>query len=34
MKSEREAKERLLICARAEFLEKGYQKASLRSICK
>ena len=24
----------MLICARAEFLEKGYQKASLRSICK
>lgn len=34
MKNERETKERLLISARAEFLEKGYQKASLRSICK
>lgn len=34
MKNERETKERLLISARAEFLEKCYQKASLRSICK
>lgn len=34
MKNDHETKERLLVCAREEFLEKGYQKASLRSICK
>lgn len=34
MNNEHETKERLLECARAEFLEKGYQGASLRSICK
>ncbi len=34
MKNEQETKERLLVCAREEFLEKGYQKASLRSICR
>lgn len=34
MKDERETKERLIACAREEFLEKGYQGASLRSICK
>ena len=34
MKDERETKEKLLQSARAEFLAKGYQGASLRSICK
>ncbi|WP_169911652.1 TetR/AcrR family transcriptional regulator [Clostridium oryzae] len=34
MKDEREKKEKLLICAKQEFLEKGYNKASLRDICK
>ena len=33
MSSEQAAQERLLNCAKKEFLEKGYQKASLRSIC-
>ncbi len=28
-----EGRERLLECAKAEFLEKGYMKASLRGIC-
>lgn len=34
MKDERETKDKLLISAKQEFLEKGYQKASLRNICK
>ena len=34
MKDERETKDELLISAKQEFLEKGYQKASLRNICK
>lgn len=34
MKDERETKEKLLQSARAEFIAKGYQGASLRSICK
>lgn len=34
MKDERETKEKLLQSAKAEFLAKGYQGASLRSICK
>ena len=34
MKNERETKEKLLQSARAEFMAKGYQGASLRSICK
>lgn len=34
MKDEKETKERLLICAKQEFMEKGYTKASLRNICK
>ncbi len=29
----KETKERLLECAKAEFLEKGYTRASLRKIC-
>lgn len=33
MKTERETKENLIASARAEFLEKGYAKASLRKIC-
>jgi len=33
-KEESETKERLLAAAKKEFLEKGYQDASLRSICK
>ena len=33
MKDERETKEKLLQSARAEFLAKGYQGASLRRIC-
>lgn len=34
MKNEKETKERLLVSAKQEFLEKGYLKASLRNICK
>lgn len=34
MKQDRETKNKLLQSARAEFLEKGYMKASLRTICK
>lgn len=34
MKDEKETKEKLLICAKHEFMEKGYTKASLRNICK
>ena len=34
MKDERETKTKLLQSARAEFIAKGYQGASLRSICK
>lgn len=33
MKAERETKEKLIASAKAEFLEKGYVKASLRKIC-
>lgn len=33
LKEDRETKERLLESAKREFLEKGYMKASLRSIC-
>ena len=33
MRDEKETKERLLECAAEEFKEKGYQKASLRTIC-
>ena len=29
-----ETKERLLACAKKEFVEKGYAKASLRAICR
>lgn len=34
MKNEKETKEKLLIYAKQEFMEKGYTKASLRNICK
>lgn len=33
VKEERETKEKLIASARAEFMEKGYAKASLRTIC-
>lgn len=33
MKEERETRENLIVSARAEFMEKGYTKASLRKIC-
>ena len=33
MKAERETKEKLIASAKAEFMEKGYAKASLRKIC-
>lgn len=34
MSDEKATKEKLMECARQEFLEKGYMNASLRSICK
>ncbi len=34
MDDEKETKKKLLACAMKEFSEKGYMKASLRSICK
>ena len=34
MEGEKETKEKLLKSAKAEFMEKGYAAASLRSICK
>lgn len=34
MKNDKETKERLLLNAKKEFLEKGYMQASLRNICK
>lgn len=34
MKQDKETKNKLLISAREEFIEKGYLKASLRNICK
>ena len=34
MPDEKATREKLTECARQEFLEKGYMKASLRSICK
>lgn len=33
MGADRETKEKLLASAKAEFMEKGYAKASLRKIC-
>ncbi|MGN0395116.1 MAG: TetR/AcrR family transcriptional regulator [Coprococcus sp.] len=34
MPNDKATREKLIECARKEFLEKGYMKASLRSICK
>lgn len=34
MNNEKETREKLLISAKKEFLEKGYTKSSLRNICK
>lgn len=34
MKQDKETKNNLLKCARREFMDKGYMKASLRNICK
>lgn len=34
MPDEKDTREKLIKCAKEEFLEKGYLKASLRSICK
>lgn len=34
MKDEKETRQRLLACAKKEFMEKGYASASLRSICR
>ena len=34
LKQDKETKMKLLASARAEFLDKGYMKASLRTICK
>ena len=33
MKNEKETREKLLSCAKEEFMEKGFQNASLRQIC-
>lgn len=33
MKADRETKEKLILSAKSEFMEKGYNKASLRKIC-
>lgn len=33
MGTDRETKEKLLVSAKSEFMEKGYAKASLRKIC-
>lgn len=34
MKDEKETRQNLLACAKKEFMEKGYNAASLRNICK
>lgn len=34
MKTDNETKDNLLVSAKREFMEKGYEKASLRSICR
>ena len=34
MVDEKQTKKKLIECAKAEFMEKGYMKASLRNICK
>ena len=33
MKADNDTKEKLLVCAKEEFMEKGFQNASLRKIC-
>ncbi|MBQ3889774.1 MAG: TetR/AcrR family transcriptional regulator, partial [Lachnospiraceae bacterium] len=33
MQDEKQTRQKLIECAKKEFLEKGYTKASLRSIC-
>ena len=33
MNTDNDTKEKLLVCAREEFMEKGFQNASLRKIC-
>ena len=33
MKTDNDTREKLLICAKEEFMEKGFQNASLRKIC-
>ena len=33
MKTDNHTKEKLLLCAKEEFMEKGFQNASLRKIC-
>lgn len=34
MKNDKETRQKLLVSAKKEFMEKGYMKASLRNICK
>ena len=34
MKNDKETRQKLLVSAKKEFMEKGYVKASLRNICK
>jgi len=34
LKNDKETKQKLLVSAKKEFMEKGYMKASLRNICK
>lgn len=34
MKDDKETRNKLLVSAKEEFLEKGYMQASLRRICK
>jgi AcrR family transcriptional regulator len=33
MKTDKDTREKLLVCAKEEFMEKGFQNASLRKIC-
>ena len=33
MDNEKESREKLIVCAKKEFMEKGFEKASLRAIC-
>ena len=34
MQNEKQTKKKLIECAKKEFIEKGFMKASLRNICK